>query len=139
MNNQPVPPANMLGLIYAARKLEDRIEGALGELGLSMTKLAALTALVNRGEPLTLGELATAVACVRSNMTQVVDRLEGDGMVKRVSDPQDRRVVRAALTPLGAERQKQGEERLARVQSEFSASVSPGDRAAIDRLSSVFK
>jgi len=139
MNNPSVPPANMLGLIHAARKLEDRIEGSLGELGLSMTKLAALTALVHRGEPLTLGELASAVACVRSNMTQVVDRLEGEAMVKRVADPEDRRVVRAALTPLGAERQKQGEERMARVQAEFSASVSPGDRAALDRLASVFE
>jgi len=129
----------MFGLLHVARTLEDRIEASLGDVGLSLTKLSVLSALVKSGEPLTLGELATAVACVRSNMTQVVDRLEGDGLVKRVADPSDRRVVRAALTPLGAERQKAGEDRLARVQAEFGASISQTDREAIDRLASVFK
>ena len=129
----------MFGLLHVARELEARLEGALGEVELSMTRLSVLTALVRRGEPLTLSDLAAAVACVRSNMTQVVDRLEGDGLVKRVADASDRRIVRAALTPAGAERQAAGEERLSRVQAEFCASISPPDRAAIDRLVTVFQ
>ncbi len=135
----PAPANTMFGLLHVARALEERLEGTLGEVQLTMTKLSVLSALVRRGEPLTLSDLAIQVACVRSNMTQVVDRLEADGLVRRVADASDRRIVRAALTPLGAERQAAGEERLARVQSEFSASVSPTDREAIDRLASVFR
>lgn len=128
----------MLGLLHVAQTLQDRIEGSLGEVDLTMTKLSVLNALVRGAEALTLGELAAAAACVRSNMTQVVDRLERDGLVRRVADPSDRRVVRAALTPLGAHRQKEGEDRLARVQAEFRASISASDREAIDRLVQVF-
>ncbi len=133
------PATTMFGLLHVARALEERLEGSLAEVELSMTKLTVLSALVRKGEPLTLSDLAVEVACVRSNMTQVVDRLEADGLVRRVADASDRRIVRAALTPLGAERQAAGEERLARVQSEFCASISPPDRAAIDRLATVFK
>lgn len=130
--------ASMFGLIQAARALEDRLESSLGEVQLSLTKQAVLTALVQSNEPLTLGELATAVACVRSNMTQVVDRLEGDGLVKRVADPSDRRVVRAQLTEAGVGRQGEGQKRLDRIQAEFSASTSASERAAIDRMAAAF-
>jgi DNA-binding MarR family transcriptional regulator len=37
-------------------------------------------------------------------MTGLVDHLERDGLVERVPDPDDRRSVRARLTPAGKER-----------------------------------
>jgi len=142
MNNLPAAAETdsktMFGLLHVASMLQERIEATLTEVDLSMTRLAVLNALVGGGEALTLGELAAAAACVRSNMTQVVDRLEKDGLVRRVADPSDRRVVRAALTPAGVERQKAGEARLARVQAEFGASISPAERGAIDRLARAF-
>jgi DNA-binding MarR family transcriptional regulator len=45
---------------------------------------------------------------VRSNITQLVDRLEADGLVKRIDDPADRRAVRAEVTRLGRERHDAG-------------------------------
>jgi DNA-binding MarR family transcriptional regulator len=44
------------------------------------------------------------MACVRSNMTQLIDRLEADKLVRRVDDPGDRRSIRAELTKEGRER-----------------------------------
>jgi DNA-binding MarR family transcriptional regulator len=38
------------------------------------------------------------MACVRSNITQLIDRMQAEGLVRRIPDPQDRRSVRAALT-----------------------------------------
>src|SRR5882762_9306959 len=96
-------------VLHAAHLIEDRIEQALGKVGLSMAKQGALTELVAAGEPLTLSQLAARLSCVRSNMTQLVDRLEADGLVKRLDDPADRRSVRAELTQLGRERQRAGE------------------------------
>jgi DNA-binding MarR family transcriptional regulator len=127
-------PSLLLGLLHAAHAIEARIEGSLGEIGLSMTKLSVLTALAKASEALTLGDLATAVACVRSNITQVVDRLEADGLVHRVADHSDRRVVRAALTGAGTERQRDGAARLLTVQQEFEAAIGPADQAALTRL-----
>jgi DNA-binding MarR family transcriptional regulator len=88
-------------LLDAARAVEARAEGALSEIGLSLAKLAALRHLVLAAEPLTLTQLAERHCCGKSNVTQLVDRLEADGLVARAADPGDRRTVRATVTPAG--------------------------------------
>ena len=123
----------MFSLLGAAHALEDRIEQQLGQVGLSMSKLGVLTQLVEAGEPLALSELAARLSCVRSNMTQLVDRLEADGLVRRVDDPADRRSVLAAVTRLGEERQIAGAQELAKVREEFTAALPVADRAALAR------
>lgn len=126
-------------VLHAARVIEERLEAALGKVSLSMAKQGALTQLALAGEPLTLSQLATRLSCVRSNMTQLVDRLEADGLVKRLDDPSDRRSVRAELTALGRERQHAGARAMARVQSEFAAGLSNDDRSALETALSTFK
>ena len=108
------------------------MEEALGTVGLSVAKQSALTKLAEAGEPLTLSELAARLSCVRSNITQLVDRLEGDGLVRRVADPADRRTVRAALTPLGVDKQLAGAAELSRVQDDLASRVSAADRASLE-------
>jgi DNA-binding MarR family transcriptional regulator len=88
-------------LLDAARAVEARAEGALAEVGLSLAKLGALRHLVIASEPLTLSQLAERHCCGKSNVTQIVDRLEADGLVERVSDPGDRRTIRATVTSTG--------------------------------------
>jgi DNA-binding MarR family transcriptional regulator len=118
--------------MHAASTISDRLEEALGTVGLSMAKHSALTKLAEAGEPLTLGELAARLSCVRSNITQLVDRLEADGLVRRVDDPDDRRSVRAELTELGVEKQKAGQAELARVQLEFARRISAADLMGLE-------
>lgn len=124
----------MFSLLGAAHALEERLEHRLAEVGLSMSKLGVLTQLVEAGEPLALSELAARLSCVRSNMTQLIDRLESDGMVRRVDDITDRRSVRAAVTRLGEERQADGARELAQVREEFAATLPPADRATLARV-----
>jgi DNA-binding MarR family transcriptional regulator len=88
-------------LLDAARAVEARAEGALAETGLSLAKLGALRHLVIAAEPLTLSQLAERHCCGKSNVTQLVDRLETDGFVARVADPEDRRTIRATVTSSG--------------------------------------
>ena len=88
-------------LLDAARAIEARAEVVLAEEGLSLAKLGALRHLVLAAEPLTLSQLAERHCCGKSNVTQLVDRLEADGYVVRESDPDDRRTIRAAITPAG--------------------------------------
>jgi len=91
-------------LLRAASYAEGRVEGALGEAGLSLAKLGVLNQLVQSGEALPLGRIAGRISCVKSNVTQLVDRLEAEGLVARVSDQSDRRCIRAAITEQGRER-----------------------------------
>ena len=84
------------------------MEEVLAGVGLSGAKHAALSLLVTHGRPMSLSELAEKLTCVRSNITQLVDRLEADGLVKRIDDPADRRAVRAEVTRLGRERHDAG-------------------------------
>jgi DNA-binding MarR family transcriptional regulator len=50
---------------------------------------------------LPLSQLAGRLSCVKSNITQLVDRLEADGLVARKPDPNDRRTRLAVMTVAG--------------------------------------
>ena len=125
---------SMFELLEAAWSIQARLEGALEGVGLSMAKYQALEALVEAHEPLTLGELAGRLHCVRSNITQLVDRLESDGLVRRVDDPTDRRAVRAVVTELGAERQSAGAAAITRLDAELAARLDPAERTLFHRV-----
>jgi DNA-binding MarR family transcriptional regulator len=54
-----------------------------------------------RKKVLTMGELSSALSVPFSTATRIVDVLVADGLVQRTQDPEDRRVVRVALTVEG--------------------------------------
>jgi DNA-binding MarR family transcriptional regulator len=91
----------LFAVLHASGVLESRMEGRLADVGLSLAKLAALHQLSLAGDSLPLGQLADRLACVKSNVTQLIDRLEGDGFVSREADATDRRTRLAVLTDLG--------------------------------------
>jgi DNA-binding MarR family transcriptional regulator len=95
-------------VLHAAEVIRDRLEAALEPTGLSIAKLGALRHLAEANEPLPLGQLAERIACVKSNVTQLVDRLEADKLVRRVPDPSDRRSIRAEITEEGRVRYDSG-------------------------------
>jgi len=57
--------------------------------------------LMGRQTAPTMGELSEALAVPVSTATRMVDWQVANGYVERLSDPDDRRVVRLALTPAG--------------------------------------
>jgi DNA-binding MarR family transcriptional regulator len=128
------PDTTIFSLLHAAQALEDKLEDVLRQVGLSTPKYSVLAELSAAGTPLSLSELANKLSCVRSNMTQLVDRLEADHLVKRVDDCADRRGVKAAITDEGRVRHEAGAAAVARLHAEFSASVDESDRAALARL-----
>jgi DNA-binding MarR family transcriptional regulator len=120
-------------LLDAARAVEARAEGALGEIGLSLAKLGALRHLILAAEPLTLSQLAERHCCGKSNVTQLVDRLERDGFVARESDPEDRRTVRATVTPAGHAAYERASVLLAEHERTIDAQLGSGPRAELAR------
>lgn len=123
----------MFALLEAAGTLAERLEAALATVGLSMAKYGVLAQLAETEDALALSELAAMQSCVRSNITQLVDRLEREGLVRRVDDAEDRRVVRAELTPAGEERQREGARQVKRVEREFLGALSDPDRKSLER------
>ena len=108
MNDVPPARADLATLLHAAHAVEHDVETRLGSVGLSLAKLAALKTLSESGESLPLTQLAERLSCVKSNITQLVDRLEADGFVQRQSDPNDRRARLATLTAAGRKACREG-------------------------------
>lgn len=122
-----VHPYPTIGLLLAlASSVEGRVDGALAEVGLSLAKVGVLRHLAESDDPLPLSRLSGMCGCVKSNITQLVDRLEADGLVARVPDPDDRRSVRAVLTPLGRDRYDQGAAILTQHNQALTSALSSG-------------
>jgi len=98
----------LFAVLHTSSVLESRVETKLADIGLSLAKLAALHRLSEAGESLPLGQLAERLSCVKSNVTQLVDRLEADGLVSRAGDPNDRRSRLAVLTDAGRDAYQKG-------------------------------
>ena len=114
-------------LFDVVRPLYARDSDVPGLLDLPVAQLRALNVL-GRGEmerTPTMGELADALGVALSTATQLVERIEKRGLAAREhSDPDDRRVVRLALTDEGrrllTERRRLRRERLAAALDELT-------------------
>lgn len=136
--NQIAPPLTVQ-LLQTLQRVEDRLESALEPVGLSIAKYGALTKLVADGGSLPLGTLAERCACVRSNITQLVDRLEAEGLVARVDDPRDRRSVRAEITTEGRRRQEAGERAVHDAERSLYAGLGERQRESLSDLLGLLK
>jgi DNA-binding MarR family transcriptional regulator len=124
----------LFAVLHASGVLETRVEAKLSEVGLSLAKLAALHHLTQAGESLPLGQLAERLACVKSNVTQLVDRLEADGFVSRSGDPNDRRSRLAVLTPSGRAAYQRGDEVRRQAERELFGALTAEDSAKLHEL-----
>ena len=60
----------LMALLHTASTVQNHAEVKLAAVGLSLPKLAALTALSEAGESMPLSQLAERLSCVKSNITQ---------------------------------------------------------------------
>ena len=120
----------------------EEIAGALAEVagvvvrsladrrGMSFTTASTLGRLEREG-PVRLTALAAAEGVAQPSMTQLVQRLEGQGLAVRVSDPGDGRVTLVAITDAGrevlVERRRERNTRLAHL----LATLSEDERRAL--------
>lgn len=120
-------------ILHAGSAVGDRIERSLEPVGLSLAKMGVLRHLA-AGDPIPLGQLAERLSCVRSNVTQLVDRLEADGLVRRLPDPNDRRSVLAAITDEGRRSYEAGARAQAAAEEEILGTLSAEDQERLARL-----
>lgn len=88
-------------LLEAVRALEEEVEAALRDRGLELrpTQARALLLVERTGTRLT--ELAIRARLTKQRMMQVVDELEGAGLLRRAPDPVDARAKVLKLTARG--------------------------------------
>jgi DNA-binding MarR family transcriptional regulator len=106
-----------------AEQLRLDYEQAAAHAGLTPQQAIVLTLL---SEPLPMRGLAERRHCDPSNITGIVDRLEARGLVKRSTDPSDRRIKRVLLTRTGRTTVRRFHRELQRVSS--LAALTAGDR-----------
>jgi len=85
-----------LGVTRLARKLRQQAEP-----GITPSLLSALST-IERGGPMTIGDLGVAEQVQPPTMTRLVASLVEAGLVERSVDPVDRRVAWVRVTPAGA-------------------------------------
>jgi DNA-binding MarR family transcriptional regulator len=124
----------LFAVLHTSGVLETRLESKLSYVGLSIAKLAALHVLAKAGESLPLGQLAERLSCVKSNVTQLVDRLEADGLVSRAADPNDRRSRLAVLTAAGRKAYTKGSEIQSQAEKELFGALSAEESKKLHEL-----
>jgi DNA-binding MarR family transcriptional regulator len=97
---------------------------------ISLTAASTLRTLERDG-PHRLSELAIKEGVTQPAMTQLVSRLERDGLARRCTDPTDGRVVVVRLADAGRELLSARREARARRLSELMGALADDDRAAI--------
>ena len=130
----PRVSALIFKIAQAGHMVDHMLDAALEQHGLSIAKLGLLRHLVEANGPLTLSQLAERLACVKSNVTQLVDRLEADGLAKRVPDPEDRRSVRAVITDKGRQMYELGTRAQVEAEREMLNALSLEDQAELAGL-----
>jgi DNA-binding MarR family transcriptional regulator len=108
---QPVP--GMTSIMRASQITLLEVNGVLRPFGLNYARYEALMLLTfSRHGSLPLGKIGERLQVHPTSVTNTIDRLEADGLVRRVSHPQDRRAVLAELTESGRERAESATEAL---------------------------
>jgi DNA-binding MarR family transcriptional regulator len=101
---------------------------------LNFIDYSVLRVLQLAGSPyeMTPGELSEIVLRSSGGMTQIVDRLERAGYVKRAADRSDRRKVVIALTREGLQTAQKASAAYARERKRIIKALSPDDVAQVD-------
>jgi DNA-binding MarR family transcriptional regulator len=94
--------ANITSIMRVQQILLGRINAVLRPYGLSHARLEVLMVLLTRPEGgLPLGKLGALLQVYPGAVTNAVDRLEADGMVRRAQHPTDGRGTLAMITQRG--------------------------------------
>lgn len=122
------------GLLRAHALVVKRLDAELeGEHGLPLTSYEVLLQLSQSdGAKMRMCDVAESVALSRSGLTRLVDRLERDGYVERVSCADDARGAYARLTEAGrAKVEAASTTHLEGIRTHFVAHFSPSELAML--------
>jgi DNA-binding MarR family transcriptional regulator len=96
--------AAVTSIMRAQQILLARFNALLRPYGITFPRYEALMLLsFTRGGELPLGKIGERLQVHRTSVTNIIDKLEADGLVRRVPHSEDRRATLAQITPRGRE------------------------------------
>jgi len=102
---------------------------------LTPSQIKSLFAFKNDNELYPIGELGRNALVKSSTMTDMIDRLEKDGIAERMRDDDDRRVVKVRLTDRGKKIKKQFVFKMRKgVEEAFSKLSEEEEKTLLDHL-----
>jgi len=96
----PTPTAVFRAMNSASRRLPHYFDKAFGTIDLRLTEFSVLQQLSESG-PTPMVRLSDENLVTKAAVTAIIDEMETKGLVRRVRDSSDRRVVNVRLTPAG--------------------------------------
>lgn len=108
------------------------------ETGLTAARASVLSVLVFGG-PTTIGDLANAEQVSAPTMTKLITSLEGEGLVRRVADERDRRVVRVHATPQAGRILRKGRAARVRVLADRLRPLESADLETLGRAADILR
>jgi len=96
----PNPAAVFRAMNVASKRLPHYFDKALGTVDLRLTEFSVLQQLSESG-PTPMVRLSDENLVTKAAVTGIIDAMETKGLVRRVRDSSDRRVVNIQMTPAG--------------------------------------
>lgn len=118
-------------LMAAARDLRRRFGAATARWGITPSQSRALRIVLAADEPIRLSALAERLRIAPRSATEVVDGLEGHGLVARQPDPADRRAVCVVATEEGVHLGRKIDRARQEAADEFLAVLPDSDRESL--------
>jgi DNA-binding MarR family transcriptional regulator len=106
----------------------------LRPLGLTPAQERALRVITRSEAPLRMTELADHLGIVPRSVTTVVDALEEAGLLRRETDPRNRRAILLRLTDRGLAVREDMRAARRRAAEDLFAPLPPGDRESLGAL-----
>lgn len=121
-------------LLGAARSLRRGFMGALAEHEVTPAQARALRVVCEAEDAPRLSHVAERLRVAPRSATEVVDALEGAGLVERISDTEDRRAVRVRATEAGRRLTKVIDRTRRREAGRFLAALTEHDQDELHRI-----
>jgi MarR family 2-MHQ and catechol resistance regulon transcriptional repressor len=125
---------SVIALLRADGRVGRAFEHALAASGVTESQFNVLMELAANGGRLPQCDLARGLLKSPANVTALIDRMERDGMVRRVRGERDRRTVMAEITDRGWDALHAAAPAVFEAERKILVSLSDADRANLARL-----
>lgn len=117
--------------VTLGRRWRRRLDAELAREGLTDASWSPLFHLSEGGDNISQGELAERVGLDSSSLVRLIDLLAERGLLRRETDPQDRRSKRIRLTPEGEAKIALLRHRLQEIEAELLVDLSDAELAPV--------
>jgi len=115
------------------RRLKRALEATMSEFDMTMADWQVLTTLRNSGSR-SPGAIARYHDLTSGTVTSRLDKLEGEGFIRRVRDPEDRRGIKVELTDEGRRAWEKAASIQARKEAFFASALTAAEQKRLNAL-----